>query len=129
MSKPGKRGKEATNKTYQTQPLFKDKFRPAAARQKIKEYVDKRLEQAVADNEIQNLVREMAEEAKNIVRGLGNDQRYKYVVQAIVGQNKGQGVRMGSRQFWDKDTDNLATVTVVKSSIFVTIVVFALYLY
>ena len=71
----------------------------------------------------------MAEEAKNIVRGLGNDQRYKYVVQAIVGQNKGQGVRMGSRQFWDKDTDNLATVTVVKSSIFVTIVVFALYLY
>ena len=36
---------------------------------------------------------------------------------------------MGSRQFWDKDTDNLATVTVVKSSIFVTIVVFALYLY
>ena len=36
---------------------------------------------------------------------------------------------MGCRQFWDKDTDNLATVTVVKSSIFVTIVVFALYLY
>ena len=73
----------------------------------------------------------MAEEAKNIVRTMNKDpgQRYKYLVQAIVGQNKGQGVRMGSRQFWDKDTDNLATVTVVKSSIFVTIVVFALYLY
>ena len=85
MSKPGRKQKEGQNKTYQTQPLFKDKFRPAEARQKIKEYVDRRLEQAVADNEIQNLVREMAEEAKNIVRGLNKDQRYKYVVQAIVG--------------------------------------------
>ena len=47
----------------------------------------------------------------------------------IVGQNKGQGVRMGSRQFWDKDTDNLATVTVIKKEIFITVCAFAVYLY
>ena len=36
---------------------------------------------------------------------------------------------MGSRQFWDKDTDNFATVTVVKQSIFITVCAFAVYLY
>ena len=57
------------------------------------------------------------------------DQRYKYLIQVIVGQKKGQGVRMGSRQFWDKDTDNLATVTVIKENFFITVTAFAVYLY
>ena len=81
------------------------------------------------ENEIQQLVKELAEESKKCVRGLGKDARYKYLIQVIVGANKGQGVRMGSRQFWDKDTDNLATVTVIKKEIFITVCAFAVYLY
>ena len=81
------------------------------------------------EHEIQNLVKELAEESKKLMQRLGSDARYKYLVQVIVGHNKGQGVRMGSRQFWDKDTDNLATVTVVKKEIFITVTAFALYLY
>ena len=75
------------------------------------------------------MVKELADDAKKAVRNLGKDARYKYLIQVIVGQNKGQGVRMGSRQFWDKDTDNLATVTVIKKEIFITVCAFALYLY
>lgn len=74
-------------------------------------------------------MREIAEDAKKQVRSLNKDQRYKYLIQVIVGKNQGQGVRMGTRQFWDKDTDNLATVTVVKKDLFVTVCAFALYLY
>ena len=50
-------------------------------------------------------------------------------MQAIVGVNGGQGIRMGSRQFWDEENDNLCFVTVVKKDFFVTVAAFAVYLY
>ena len=92
--------------------------------------IDKRLaNQPPSEHEISSLVKELAEESKKQVRGLCKDGRYKYLIQVIVGLNKGQGVRMGSRQFWDKNTDNFATVTVIKENIFITVTAFALYLY
>ena len=51
------------------------------------------------------------------------------MVQVIVGQNTGYGIRMGSRQFWDSDTDDVAYVTVTKENFFVTVAAFAIYLY
>lgn len=39
--------------------------------------------------------------------------RYKYVVQVVIGEQRGEGVRMGSRCFWDSDTDNVASETYV----------------
>ena len=36
---------------------------------------------------------------------------------------------MGSRQFWDSDTDDVAYVTVTKENFFVTVAAFAIYLY
>ena len=91
--------------------------------------IDKRLESNPGKEEIQQLVKDLAENVKNDLKGSKKDSRYKYLVQVIVGVNGGQGVRMGSRQFWDKDTDNLATVTVIKKEIFITVCAFALYLY
>ena len=41
------------------------------------------------ENEIQGLVKELAEDSKKAIRSLNKDQRYKYCIQAIVGQNKG----------------------------------------
>jgi hypothetical protein len=37
--------------------------------------------------------------------------RYKYAVQVVVGENKGQGVQMGSRCIWDPATDGQASET------------------
>lgn len=39
--------------------------------------------------------------------------RYKYVVQVVIGEQRGEGVRMGSRCFWDSETDNVANETYV----------------
>ena len=36
---------------------------------------------------------------------------------------------MGSRQFWDQNTDNVAYVTIVKADFFVMVAAFALYTY
>lgn len=34
--------------------------------------------------------------------------RYKFVVQCVIGEQRGEGVKMGCRCFWDSDTDNCA---------------------
>lgn len=39
--------------------------------------------------------------------------RYKYVVQVVIGEQRGEGVRMGSRCFWDSETDNVASETYI----------------
>ncbi len=57
------------------------------------------------------------------------DKRYKYMVQVVTGLNTGYGIRMGSRQFWDTTKDDVCFVTVMKENFFVTVAVFACYLY
>ncbi|CAF0839528.1 unnamed protein product [Adineta steineri] len=34
--------------------------------------------------------------------------RYKFIVQCIIGENKGQGVKYSCRCLWDADTDGMA---------------------
>ena len=34
--------------------------------------------------------------------------RYKYMVQVVVGENSGEGVRVGTRCLWDASTDGMA---------------------
>jgi len=43
--------------------------------------------------------------------------RYKYMVQVIVGENKGEGVQIGSRCLWDSATDNMATESTTSVSL------------
>ena len=71
----------------------------------------------------------MADKCKNAVKLLDFDKRYKYMVQALVGQNSGYGIRQGTRQFWDSTKDDFASVTVMKETYFVTVTCYAVYLY
>ena len=93
--------------------------------------IEERLAQGLqVPADLQNLTKELADKSKNVLKGMPNkDNRYKYCVQVIVGQNNGQGIRMGSRQFWDEENDNLCFVTVVKKDFFITVAAFACYLY
>ena len=47
------------------------------------------------------MAKTLADGVKSELKKMGKDARYKYIVQCVVGVNQGQGVRMGSRQFWD----------------------------
>ncbi len=42
--------------------------------------------------------------------------RYKYVVQVMLGEQRGQGVNMGSRCFWHKEMDVMASGTYIRVS-------------
>ena len=47
----------------------------------------------------------------------------------MVGPNMGQGVRVGSRQFWDEDTDDVATYSCIQEQLFCLVVAYAVYSY
>ena len=82
------------------------------------------------NSDLTTLTKDLADKSKQAIKALPNqDPRYKYMVQVLVGQNQGQGIRMGSRQFWDEENDNLCFVTVIKKDFFITVAAFACYLY
>ena len=74
-------------------------------------------------------LREISEGVKKALKAEGNMPRYKFIVQAVVGERAGQGFRMGSRCFWDSESDNSAWENYVNNSLFCVVVVFAVYLY
>ena len=55
--------------------------------------------------------------------------RYKVVVQVVIGEQRGQGVRMGSRCFWDQDTDQSASEQYANESLFCVATAYGVYLY
>ena len=50
----------------------------------------------------------IANEVRDKLKGLALG-RYKYLVQVVMGEQRGQGVRMGCRCFWDSETDTEAS--------------------
>ncbi|KAF0709502.1 hypothetical protein As57867_005879, partial [Aphanomyces stellatus] len=55
--------------------------------------------------------------------------RCKYLVQVVIGEQRGEGVRMGCRCFWDSETDCYATETYTNDSLFCVATAFSVYLY
>jgi len=51
----------------------------------------------ITNDQLPALTKEMADKCKNAIKALDNDKRYKYMVQALVGQNSGYGIRQGTR--------------------------------
>ena len=72
--------------------------------------------------------REIADEIKNKLKNDLELPRYKYMVQVVVGEQRGEGVRMGCRTFWDRDTDAYASETFTNDSIFCVATAYAVYL-
>ena len=52
---------------------------------------------------------------------------YKIVVQVVIGQVLGQGVRVASKCLWDEANDNYASHTYESTSLFCTGIVFGIY--
>ncbi|CAM9729537.1 unnamed protein product, partial [Ascophyllum nodosum] len=70
----------------------------------------------------------ICDEIKDALKEM-NLARYKYVVQVVIGEQRGEGVRMGSRCFWDSETDNVASETYINDSLFCVATAYAVYLY
>ncbi|KAG8136353.1 hypothetical protein E2320_009300 [Naja naja] len=55
--------------------------------------------------------------------------RYKIVVQVVIGEQRGEGVNMAARCFWDADTDNYAQDVFINESLFCVAVAFGCFFY
>ncbi|KAK3098189.1 hypothetical protein FSP39_017057 [Pinctada imbricata] len=53
--------------------------------------------------------------------------RYKYVVQVVIGEHKEQDVKIGSRCLWNQKTDNFACANYSNKSLFAVAACFAIY--
>ncbi len=55
--------------------------------------------------------------------------RYKYMVQVVITENKGAGMRMGARCLWDSKTDSATEAIYVNNHIICCVSIFAIYIY
>ncbi|KAG1688601.1 hypothetical protein DVH05_003527 [Phytophthora capsici] len=74
------------------------------------------------------LTREIADSVKMKLKEC-NFPRFKYVVQVVIGEQRGEGVRMGCRCFWDSETDCYASETFSNDSLFCVTTAYSIYLY
>lgn len=94
---------------YSVRPSYKEKFPPAEVKKIISAFLQEFLADKTYNPELTSQwTREIADGIKQELKQQIELPRYKYVVQAVVGEQRGEGVRMGCRCFWDADTDNYA---------------------
>ncbi|KAK2161547.1 hypothetical protein NP493_1577g00013 [Ridgeia piscesae] len=94
--------------TYVIRPNFQNKFRAVIVKEAIHNIVMENLDgKSYNGEEVMDWTRAISEQIKVKLRDLGYI-RYKFVVQVVIGEQRGEGVKMGCRCFWDSDTDNYA---------------------
>lgn len=75
---------------------------------------------------VQQQTKSIADAVKEKLKDLALP-RYKYMVQVVIGEQRGEGIRMGCRTFW-ASTDTYASDTFVNDSLFCCCVAYAVYL-
>eukprot|EP00931_Biecheleriopsis_adriatica_P030693 TRINITY_DN1806_c0_g1_i2.p1 TRINITY_DN1806_c0_g1~~TRINITY_DN1806_c0_g1_i2.p1 ORF type:complete len:127 (+),score=26.85 TRINITY_DN1806_c0_g1_i2:77-457(+) len=123
--------KKGEENSYIIHPEYKNKFRPGPTREIMKEVLQSKLDKATYSMETtQVLTKQLADDIKDRLKELlGPSSRYKIIVQVSIGEQKGQGVRMGTRCFWDGDTDSYASETYSNESLFCVATAYGVYLY
>lgn len=115
--------------TYHIRPNHQQKFRPAVVKECIREIVREGLSGVQYNpEEVPELTRSLADSVKDKVKNSGFD-KYKLVVHVVIGEQRGQGVKMSSRCFWDADTDSYAEDVFMNDSLFCVVAVFGSYYY
>ncbi|KAF5831613.1 flagellar inner arm dynein light chain [Dunaliella salina] len=114
---------------YQLEPDYKNKFKASRAKEIIGNVLKARLTGAVyhADN-TSSWAREISDDIKHHLKEEGWP-RYKYCVQVFVGEQRGEGVRLACRGFWDPQTDSYAHDIFQNESLFCVACAFGVYLY
>ena len=110
-------------------PAFENKFKVLKAQEVIKSQLNELLsKQTYVPEAVSQTCREVVEAIKAKLKEFLPPQ-YKLVVQVLLGEQKGQGIAMGFRGFWDNDTDSFARETFTNDSIFSVCIAYAVYSY
>jgi len=115
--------------TFKLEPEDDERFYPSRVSKILQNTLEDRLKRE--DFDVQNSPA-LTEELVRLVRARVKDgcpkmERYKLAVQVIVGENKGQGIRVTSKCMWDPNIDNHASYTFVNDKMFACAMVFGGY--
>jgi hypothetical protein len=99
-----------TEDKFQIRPSFKNSLNPRAIRELMQTVLNSRLSGKEYDpNESSNWSRDLATEIKTKLKeSHTHTPRYKFLVQIILGEKRGAGIRCGCRCLWDQQTDKVA---------------------
>ncbi|XP_064394181.1 dynein light chain Tctex-type protein 2B-like [Halichondria panicea] len=115
--------------TYTIRPKFEKKFRPLLIKDVIHQVLKELLhEKQYSSEEAKTTSKEISDSIQSRLKGLDLD-RYKYIVQVVIGEQRGEGVKMGCRCFWDSDTDNYAQDIYMNDTLFCVAAAFGVYHY
>lgn len=117
------------NAEYQIRPPLADKFKSMMVKEIIHTIINEELGgKTYSMDKSVDWTKNIVTSVKESVKELGF-KRYKLIVQTILGQNKGSGIKIGARCLWDADTDNFASDSFLNESMFCCVVVFGIYCY
>ncbi|CAG9460615.1 unnamed protein product [Pedinophyceae sp. YPF-701] len=114
---------------YRIKPSITEKWKESRAREIMRDVMGEKLQGVTYDpDNTSTLAREIADEIKRRLAEEGWP-RFKHVVQVVLGEQRGQGLKMGSRCFWDADTDSHAQETFTSESLFCVAGAWGIYYY
>ncbi|KAK6320666.1 dynein light chain Tctex-type protein 2B [Coregonus clupeaformis] len=122
-------GADTGGNTYLIRPNYHHKFKAAVVKECIRDILREQLSGVQYDpDEVAVLSRSLADCIKRKLKDVGFD-RYKLVVQVVIGEQRGEGVKMAARCFWDADTDSYAQDIFMNDSLFCVAAAFGSYYY
>jgi hypothetical protein len=116
--------------TYRMEPNENEKFKPYKVEPKLYALLEDSLKNKKYDATrvpiwSKDLSQELMREARLIMNNAS--MRYKLVSHIVIGEFKGQDVRVGSRCLWDNNLDNCASVVYKNNTLYAVATVFAIY--
>lgn len=122
-------GSDTAGNTYHIRPNYQHKFKAGIVKECIRDILREQLTGVQYDpEEIPALSRSLADCIKKRLKTVGFE-RYKLVVQVVIGEQRGEGVKMAARCFWDADTDSYTQDLFMNDSLFCVAAVFGSYYY
>ncbi len=108
---------------------YREKVPVTAMKEIIQNCMQEKLTNAQYDGEkCAEAAKVLADTIKTRLKSLGYE-RYKFIVQVMIGEKKEQGMFFGTRCFWDSNTDNQASHNFTNDNIFCVATAYAVYLY
>ena len=108
---------------------YKEKISASTLKDILKVALDEELTGRKYDHEeCGESTKKLSDSIKDKLKTLGHT-RYKFIVQVQIGERREQGVRSGTRCFWDAGTDMHATENFVNDNIFASATAYCCYIY
>ncbi|XP_015727289.1 tctex1 domain-containing protein 2 [Coturnix japonica] len=114
---------------YSLRPGLQRRLKAATVKECIRAVLKEKLANVhYVPEEIPELTKALSEIIKDRLKEQGYE-RYKMVVQVVIGEQRGGGVNMAARCFWDADTDSYAHDVFMNDSLFCVVAAFGCFYY